>query len=419
MIKSRKKFLGVIMAGGKGTRLYPLTKDRAKPAVPIGGKYRIIDFVLSNFVNSGIYSIYILTQFKAQSLLEHLRNAWNMSHLMKNYFITPVPAQMRIDNNWYRGTADALYQNLHLIDNANPDIVAVFGGDHIYKMDISQMINYHIERNALLTVAALPLPINEAKGFGIIEVDKDWRIIGFEEKPENPKSIPGNPGLTLVSMGNYMFNRKFLIEQLVEDASRNSKHDFGIDILPRLCGNKQVFAYDFRKNKIPATADNEESYYWRDIGTIDAYYEVNMDLRSIKPQFNLYNKEWPIHTAHYYDPPAKFVFNENGRMGIAVNSIVCEGDIISGGLVQDSVLGRNVFIHSYSEVKESILMEGVDIGRRAKIKKAIIDKNVKIPPDSVIGYDLEKDRKEYFVTESGIVVIPKESSKIPLTEIEV
>jgi len=411
--------LAMIMAGGRGERLYPLTRDRAKPAVPFGGKYRIIDFVLSNFINSGIYSIYILTQFKAQSLVEHLQEGWQVASVLRDHFIIPVPAQMQTGTDWYRGTADAVYQNLHLIKRANPMVVAVFGADHIYKMNIRQMVEYHRAKNAEVTVAALPVPVERASSFGVMEVDPEWRIIGFEEKPAYPKTIPGEPDQALISMGNYLFETELLLKALEEDAQNaQSSHDFGRDILPRLVKEeRKVHAYDFRKNRIPTPLKGEEPSYWRDVGTIEAYYEANMDLRAVDPSFNLYNRSWPIRTVSYSDPPAKFVFDEEGRRGIALNSIVAEGTIISGSLIRGSVIGRNVRIHSFCLIEDSILMNRVEVGRGCRIRRAIIDKNVYIPPGTEIGYNLEKDRERYFVTETGIVVIPREEPKPPWSPI--
>ncbi|MCK4802890.1 glucose-1-phosphate adenylyltransferase [bacterium] len=409
----KPKILGMIMAGGKGERLYPLTKDRTKPAVPFGGKYRLIDFVLSNFLNSGIYAVYVLTQFKAQSLIEHLQDGWQLGQVMRDHFIVTVPAQMRLGESWYKGTADAIYQNLNLIKRVNPDIVAVFGADHIYRMDIRQMVKFHIKNNADVTVAAVSVPIKDASQLGIISVDEHGLIIDFQEKPKKPCAIPGRPNEALASLGNYLFNTDILISELKEDTLRKkTKHDFGKDIIPVLYQKKKVFAYDFKENKIPGEEDSEETGYWRDIGTIESYYQANMDLHAVKPSLNLYSPRWPIKTTSYTElPPAKFVFDEHGRRGVALNSIVCEGTIISGGTVKDSVVGRNVFIHSYSEVNQSILMDNVDIGRYARIKRTIIDKNVKIPPRTVIGYNLEEDRKKYHVSPEGIVVIPRTEPK--------
>lgn len=398
--------LGIVLAGGRGERLYPLTVDRAKPAVPFGGSYRIVDFVLSNFVNSGILSVYVLTQFKAQSLLEHLDKGWRTTDFLGEHFITPVPAQMRMGEDWYQGTADSVYQNLYLIERHRPKLVAVFGADHIYRMNIRQMIDEHQKKTADVTVAALPVRLDEATQFGVIGVDADWRIGGFEEKPSRPKSIPGEPNSALVSMGNYLFNAETLIEALSEDAKdQSSKHDFGRNILPALINKKRIYAYDFRKNRVPSTQKGEEPSYWRDLGTIEAYYEANMDLCSVDPSFNLYNRSWPLRTTDFGDPPAKFVFNWDDRKGMAVDSIVAQGTIISGSAVKSCVVGRNVRIHSYSQIEDSVIMDWVEIGRGCKIRRAIIDKSNVVPPGSEIGYNPERDREHYFVSESGIVVI--------------
>jgi len=405
--------LGVVMAGGRGERIYPLTKDRAKPAVPFGGKYRIIDFVLSNFINSGIYAIYILTQFKSQSLIEHVREAWGFSSVLEDHFVIPVPAQMQMGDDWYQGTADAVYQNLHLVQRTDPKIVAVFGADHIYKMNIHQMVEHHRAVGAEATVAVVPVRIAEAPSYGVLEVDPSWRVIGFEEKPRQPRPIPDEPEYALVSMGNYLFGTELLVKTLLDDAQRiTSSHDFGRDIIPALVREgRRVYAYDFRRNRIPTPLKGEEPSYWRDVGTIDAYYEASMDLRAIDPVFNLYNRSWPIRTVSYGDPPAKFVFDEEGRRGTALNSIVSEGTIISGSLVRGSVISPNVRIHSYCLIEDSVIMNRVEIGRGCRIRRAIVDKNVHVLPGTEIGYNRERDRERFFVTESGIAVIPREEPK--------
>jgi glucose-1-phosphate adenylyltransferase len=398
----------MIMAGGEGSRLYPLTRERAKPAVPFGGKYRLIDFVLSNFLNSQMYSIYVLTQFKSQSLTEHLQEGWRFSSILKDHFILPVPAQKRTGESWYQGTADAIYQNINLIEGHGYDLVAVFGADHIYRMDIRQMVDFHINNNANMTVSSLPVSVKEAKDFGVIQVDTDQRIIGFQEKPAQPKPIPGRTDEAYASMGNYIFNTDFMLNALYEDAAdENSSHDFGKDILPRVYPDERVFAYDFRSNLIPGSSSQEVGA-WRDVGTIKAFWEANMDLRNVKPMFNLYNGKWPIKTTLYEGPPAKFVFNEDGRRGQAVNSIVAEGSIISGGIVQDSVIGRDVLIDSGAAIINSLIMDRVKVGKNCKINMAIIDKDVDIPEGVSIGYNLEEDKKRFFVDEeSNIIVIPK------------
>jgi len=398
--------LGVVLAGGRGERLFPLTQHRAKPAVPFGGRYRIIDFVLSNFVNSGILSIYVLTQFRAQSLLEHLDRGWRATDFLGDHFITSVPAQMRTGNEWYQGTADAVYQNLFLIERHNPKLVAVFGADHIYRMNIRQMIDDHQKNGAEATVAALPVNIAEATQFGVIQVDPDWRIIGFEEKPSRPQPIPGEPDYALVSMGNYLFNTDLLAHALSVDADLpSSLHDFGRDLIPALIRERKVYAYDFRKNRVPSMEKGEEPSYWRDLGTLEAYYEANMDLCSVDPSFNLYNRGWPLRTVGDGDPPAKFVFDWQDRQGMALNSVVAEGTIISGSQLKNCVVGRNVRIHSYSQIEDSVIMDWVEVGRGCKIRHAIIDKSNIIPAGTVIGYDPATDRERYFVSESGIVIL--------------
>ena len=398
--------LALILAGGEGTRLYPLTRDRAKPAVPFGGKYRIIDFVLSNMVNSGIMQIFVLTQFKSQSLTEHLMNTWSFSSILKRQFVFPVPAQMRMGKTWYGGTADAVYQNLHLFDDYQPDDVIVFGGDHVYKMDVAQMLTYHNEHDADATVAALPMPIGQASDYGVLEIDDRWRIIGFEEKPAHPKSIPGNEAYALVSMGNYIFTRECLDRELKRDAeNQNSTHDFGRDILPMMVEDGKLFAYNFHLNKVPGMR-GEFNTYWRDVGNIVSYFEANLDLRQVHPELNLYATEWPIRSREMYLPPAKFVHNEPvgarglPRIGHAINSFISEGSIVSGSVVDGSILGPSVRVHSYSTVFNSILLEDVDVGEGSRIRNAIIDKHVGIPHDTVIGYDRAADEQR------GYTVVP-------------
>jgi len=409
--------LALVMAGGQGTRLHPLTRDRAKPAVPFGGKYRIIDFVLSNLVNSGIFSIYVLIQWRSQSLIEHLKDGWQFGGLLPSHFVTPVPAQMRAGETWYLGTADAIFQNLNLLDDTNPELVAVFGADHIYRMDIQQMIDFHRERQAKVTIATLPVPVEQSAQFGIVEVDRDLRVSGFLEKPVTAPSLPDAPGYCLASMGNYLFSPQLLRDALLEDAAQpNSHHDFGIDLLPRLIRQVPVYAYNFMTNRI--RGDSEENLsYWRDVGTLEAYYEAHMDLRDARPHLNLYNPNWPLRTAYYNQPPAKFVFNEHERRGQALHSIISEGSIVSGGTVRNSVLGRSVFVHSYSEVDDSVLLDYVEIGRHARVRRAILDKNVYIPEGEEIGYDLERDSKRFFVSPSGIVVVPKAPKRERLGDI--
>jgi len=410
------RVLAFVLAGGKGTRLYPLTKERAKPAVPFGGKYRIIDFVLSNLVNSGIYSIYVLTQFRSQSLLQHLRDGWQFSGVLSSYFIIPVPAQMRTPGEtWYQGTADAVYQNLNLIEQSAPDVVAIFGADHIYRMNIREMIEFHQHKGAEATVAAIPVPKKMAVEFGVIETGADERIVAFHEKKAQAPTMPGDPDRVYASMGNYIFSTRALLRELERDAEdENSTHDFGRDILPAMVQRAPVYAYNFETNRIPGEPPGKPAY-WRDVGTIEAYYEANMDLRAVEPALNLYNRQWPLRTASYATPPAKFVFDEEGRRGQAIDSIVSGGSILSGGLVRNSVIGRGVRVHSGAVVEDSIIFDNCDIGRRARIRRAILDKNVRVPPDTRIGYDLEEDRRRYHVTESGIVVVEGARSPVELT----
>jgi glucose-1-phosphate adenylyltransferase len=404
----RSKTLAFVMAGGKGTRLEPLTADRSKPAVPFGGKYRIIDFVLSNLLNSNIFSIYVLTQFKSQSLTEHLESTWNFGSMLPSHFIIPVPAQQRTGEHWYQGTADAIYQNFNLINDHKPDLVAVFGGDHIFKMNVEDFIAFHREV-ADATIAAIPVPIKEAHSFGVIQVDESWRIVGFQEKPKNPTPIPDRPDMALVSMGNYIFNRQILVDALIEDAKEpKSSHDFGKNVLPMLLHQgKRLYAYDYMRNRIPGSSNQFNDGYWRDVGTLESYFEASLDLRAISPQLDLYNQEWPIRSEPNALPPAKFVHNAEGRVGQAIQSIVCEGSIISGSTVIDSVIGRACRINSYAEVHSSVLMDDVEIGRGARVRRCIIDKHVRIPANDVIGYNRDDDAKRFHVTESGIVVIAK------------
>lgn len=412
------KVLGLIMAGGKGERLYPLTRDRAKPSVPFGGKYRIVDFVISNFINSGIHSLYVLTQFKSQSLTEHIRSTWKIGSLIRDHFVVTVPAQMQRGASWYRGTADAIRQNLDLVMHSDSDVVAVFGADHIYRMDIGQMVDYHLKKNADITIASLPVPRREAHAFGTIKVDKNWQVLGFQEKPSRPPPIPGDRDRALASMGNYLFTTSVLRDVLEGSPARRKWMDFGTDILPRLHKKLRVFAYDFNDNIIPGMLEGEQNSYWRDVGTIEAYYAANMELRSVTPPLNLYNSDWPIITFDEAAPPTKFVFNDENRRGYAVDSLIGSGTIVSGGAVIESVLGRNVRINSWSEVRESVLMEGVVIGRDCRVRRAIIDKNVHLAHGATVGYDLEKDRKKYFVSPSGIVVIPREPQRRSLSEMK-
>jgi glucose-1-phosphate adenylyltransferase len=396
-----KKVLAMVLAGGRGERLYPLTRDRAKPAVPFGAIYRIIDFTLSNCLNSEIRRIYALTQYKSISLHRHIQLGWNILSAPLGEFIEVIPAQQRIDEHWYQGTADAIFQNFYTLQQEKPDLILILSGDHVYKMDYRKMIDFHLGKNADLSVATIGMDRQLSREFGVIEVDKDWRIIGFQEKPEEPKTIPGDPEEILASMGVYVFNTEILVRRLIEDARSDSTHDFGKDIIPSMIGRDRIFAFDFKQG------DQGGTGYWRDVGTIDAYFEANMDLISVTPQLNLYDPQWPIFTYQSPYPPAKTVLEEEGRMGTAINSMISNGCIISGGSVKRSVLSPKVMVHSYAEVEDSILLEGVDIGRHAKIRKAIIDKDVQIPPGMEIGYHLDEDAKRFTVTGPGIVVVPK------------
>ncbi len=395
------KVLAMVLAGGRGERLYPLTRDRAKPAVPFGAIYRIVDFTLSNCLHSGIRRIYALTQYKSTSLHRHIQLGWNILSAQLGEFVEAVPAQQKIDEHWYQGTADAIFQNINILQEERPDLVLILSGDHIYKMDYRKMIASHLEKGAALTVSTIRMDRKLSKEFGVIEVDEDWRIAGFQEKPEDPKTIPGSSREIVASMGIYVFDTEVLVRRLIEDARSDSSHDFGRDMIPMMIGKDQVFAFDFRQGDCGGTG------YWRDVGTIDAYYEANMDLISVTPQLNLYDSQWPILTYQFPSPPAKTVWMEERRVGTALNSIISNGCIISGGNVKRSVLSPRVTVHSFAEIEDSILLEGVDIGRNAKIKRTIIDKDVQIPEGMEIGYHLDEDAKRFTVTASGIVVVPK------------
>lgn len=401
------RVLALILAGGKGTRLEPLTRDRAKPAVPFGGAYRIIDFTLSNCINSGLRKILVLTQYKAASLDRHLNVGWKFLCRELDEYIDILPPQQRIDENWYQGTADAVYQNIYSIEKCHTDYVLILSGDHIYKMDYADLIRDHIESKADATVACIPVPLAEGTQFGVMQIDASRRIVQFREKPADPDAMPDDPTRCLASMGIYVFGTNFLFELLCQDATDpNSQHDFGKNILPKLLENHLVRAYPFRDKNTGATS------YWRDVGTLDSIYTANMDLVSVAPELNLYDKSWNIRTYQPQEPPPKFVFAQssgaNPRVGQALDSLVCSGSIISGGTVVRSVLGFNVRVNSWATVEDSILFDGVVIGRHAKIRRAIIDKRVHVPEGMEIGYDLDADRARGFtVTESGVVVIGK------------
>lgn len=393
-----------LLAGGAGERLYPLTRDRAKPAVHFGGIYRIIDITLSNCVNSGLRHIFVITQYKALSLNRHLREGWYMlSHEMGEY-VQVLPPMKRVGESWYQGTADAIYQNLYSIGSEPCKYVLILSGDHVYKMNYMRMLQQHLDAGAEATIGTLEYDFSEASRFGVLEADATGRIVGWEEKPAHPKPSAWNPSKCNVSMGIYCFNRDLLVEAMMADADDpNSTHDFGRDVVPKLIENHRIFVYPF------VDENKKQAQYWRDIGTIEAYYEANMDLVSVSPVFNLYDEEWPLRTYQRQYPPAKFVFAESGRrMGTAVDSIVSSGCIVSGGRVSNSLLSFDVRVNSYSELDGCIVFPHVDIGRRSRLRRAIIDRNIHLPEGSVIGYDLEEDRKKYHVSETGIVVVVPE-----------
>ena len=417
--------LGMILAGGEGTRLWPLTEDRAKPSVPFGGKYRIIDFVMSNFVNSEIYNIAVITQFKAESLIDHIENGWQKSIGNLVGGISINPAQQRVGKHWYLGTADAVYQNFNRIEKVQPEIVAVFGGDHIYKMDIRYMINFHMERGSNMTIAAISVPIEKAaNNYGVIEVDADYNLKGFQEKPEHPTPLPNDPTKCLVSMGNYLFNLDLLgftfsedyrkqyvskeklislLEMDPEAQDKYTSHDIGYDIIPFLFrSGLKISVYDLFRNRVPGMT-NKEVGYWRDVGNIEELYDANMDVCGIDPIFNLYNQEWPTRTNPYFLPPAKFVLSNT-----AYNSLVSEGSVITGSSVINSVLGYEVRVEENSQIEFSVIHNGTIVGPGSKIKRAILDKYIRIPPNTCIGCDREEDlARGFHVTESGITVVPK------------
>lgn len=398
--------LALVLAGGKGSRLEPLTRDRAKPAVPFGSGYRIIDFTLSNCINSGLRRMLVLTQYKAASLDRHINLGWRFLCRELNEFIDVLPPQQRLDENWYQGTADAVYQNIYTIEKIGAEYTLILSGDHIYKMDYAELVRDHIEAGADATVACIPVPLHEGSDFGIMHIDPDHNVLSFDEKPAEPECIPGDPKNCLASMGVYVFRTDFLFEQLCQDATvADSRHDFGHNIIPNMIGTRKVRAYPFRDK------NTGERCYWRDVGTLDAYYEANMDLVHVDPQLNLYDRSWEIRTYHPPLPPPKFVFNDTEesepRVGTALDSIVGLGSIVSGGHVEGSVLSPDVRVNSWAHVEDSILFEGVDIGRHAKVRKAIIDKNVHIPAGMKIGYDPEQDKARGFtISEGGVTVIP-------------
>jgi len=405
--------LVIVLAGGMGERLYPLTKERAKPAVYFGGPYRIIDFALSNCINSGLRRIYIATQYKSLSLNRHIRMGWSIVSEELGEFIEILPPQKRVGEQWYQGTADAVYQNLYSIIRENPKQVVILSGDHVYKMDYARMLRSHQERGAKVTLAAIEVPIAEATQFGVVAVDEQERINGFQEKPKQPIPIPGSPDLALASMGVYIFDTDVLVRALEADALQPTKHDFGKDIIPALIHEVPVYAYRFYDE------NKKAAKYWRDVGTLDAYFDANMDLCHVNPEFNLYDPEWPLRTYQPQAPPAKFVFAESGaRCGQALDSVISPGCIVSGSSIYGSVLCPNVRVHSFCHIEQSILMPGVRVGRHARIRRAIIDRDLLIPRGALIGYNPEEDRRRHTVTENGVVVVTADDDPFiaPLSE---
>ncbi len=398
-MNARDCVLGIVLAGGEGTRLSPLTAERSKPAVPFGGRYRIVDFALSNLVNSGIYSIYVLVQYKSQSLIEHIREAWVLGPTIPWHFITVVPPQMREGPEWFQGTADAVYQNLALIEANDPDVVAVFGADHVYRMDLRQMVDFHLAADADVTVAALPVPRSQATAFGVIDCDASGRIRDFVEKPPEPPAMPNDPGRAYASMGNYLFRTRTLIDALVEARDRRG-NDFGRDVLPRLIRTRRVFAYDFALNGCPGVHPYEEANYWRDVGTIDAYFEATMDTLGIRPKFDLMNPRWPIRSSNYQGPPASF-----GAARIE-GSDIGAGVLIEDATVRNSVIRSEVQVGKDVVIEDSIVLDACTIGDGARIRRAIVDRHNTIAPGARIGYDRDQDAARYTVTDSGIVVVP-------------
>ncbi len=401
------RVLAMIMAGGKGERLMPLTEQRSKPAVPFGGKYRIVDFVLSNFLNSGILAVYVLVQYRSQSLIEHLRNAWRIGGRIKQHFITVVPPQMKARGGWYEGTADAVYHNLNLIHDFAPDLVAVFGADHIYRMDINQMIQCHRDLGAEVTVAALPVPLHAAGGFGIIEADRDDRIVGFQEKPKHPKPMPQDPDHAYSSMGNYLFDANLLVKVLEEDAAQPGSHDFGRDILPRLIKKHRVVAYNFRRNVVRGIKPYEEPAYWRDVGTLEAYWQAHMDMLGPTPLLDLRNDHWPILSDTFDGPTASFA------RATLEDAIVGQGSLVVDATIRRSVIGRNVHIDHGTRIEECVILDGVRIGSKARLRRVIVDRFNAIPEATEIGFSRELDKKWHRTSPSGLVVLPRQKRGLP------
>lgn len=400
---ARRNVLAMVMAGGEGKRLYPLTAERSKPAVPFGGRYRIVDFVLSNMVNSGIHAIYLLVQYKSQSLIEHVRKSWVLSSVLPSHFVTIVPPQMREGPEWFQGTADAVYQNLNLIHTHQPDIVAVFGADHIYRMDIRQMVDFHLEKKADITIAAIPVALNQCPSFGVIGADKDGRITQFQEKPKDPIPMPSDPGHCYASMGNYLFSREVLLEVL-QHRSGEKQHDFGHDVIPHLLKTHRVYAYNFASNKVPGVRPYEEPAYWRDVGTIEAYYQAHMDVIGLHPHFDVFNKHWPIHSSNYEGPVPRLVGGEFSNCAIA------GGSVINNASIRNSVIRRGVCLEEDVHIEDSIIMDYCVIGRGSRLRKVIVDRYNHIEPNTRIGFDLAADKERYFVSDSGIVVVPHGTS---------
>jgi glucose-1-phosphate adenylyltransferase len=398
--------VALILAGGRGSRLRQLTDWRAKPAVPFGGKFRIIDFPLSNCVNSGIRRIGVATQYKAQSLISHIQHGWGFLDGRFQEFVELLPAQQRIEETWYQGTADAVYQNIDILRRHNPEYVLILGGDHVYKMDYRKLLADHVEKSADMTVACVEIPVEESDSFGILSIDQDWRVTDFAEKPSNPTPVPGQPTKALASMGIYVFNASFLFEQLIRDHDkRDSSHDFGKDLIPYLVPLHRVCAHRFFDSCVNMASGVP---YWRDVGTIDAYWEANLDLTHITPDLNLYDEEWPIWTHQEQLPPAKFVFDDNDRRGQALDSMVSGGCIISGSVVRRSLLFSNVQVRSYSSIEDSVILPNVDIGRYVRLRRVVVDKSCVIPPGMTAGFDPEEDRRRFHVTETGVTLITPE-----------
>jgi glucose-1-phosphate adenylyltransferase len=395
------RVLTMIMAGGKGERLYPLTRDRSKPSVPFGGRYRIIDFVISNLVNSGLFSMYVLVQYRSQSLIEHLRMAWRTTGILADAFIAVVPPQQRAGDAWYRGTADAVLQNLHLVEDFGPDLVAVFGADHIYRMDISQMVAFHRESGAEATVAARPVRLDQASSFGVLGVDRQHRVVAWEEKPAAASAMPDDPSRALASMGNYVFDRGPLVQALLDDARRSTDHDFGRSVIPEMVAAGRVFAYDFQQNEVPGVKPYEEPAYWRDVGNIESYWDAHMDLLGESPRFDLDNRAWPIQAGAHPGPPARFIG------GDVENSLIAEGCLIKRAVIRNSILGRNVWVNEGARIEDAIVMDYTSVGKGAHIRRAIIDRYNIVAADQEVGLDAGRDRMRFHVDPSGLVVVPR------------